>query len=852
MKLKKSLNYSGCMVGVFLVMLPFFSAHARVWSFDATQLDSDEQNVDIAIFEQGGQLPGRYFVDIVLNGEHVESREMIFHREKDTEGTPTLKTCLTREQLVSYGVNVDAYAGLFASSGDIAGQCARLSAIPQATEVFQFNSQQLRLNIPQVAMLPKLRGIAPPVLWDDGAPAFLMNYQANVTRSDYHGYGQKHSDALFTRLDPGINLGAWRLRNMTTYQKSGNRPGQWQAVDTWAERGLYGMQSRLTLGERYTPSDIFNSVPFRGGMLGSDDLMVPYSQRDFAPVVRGIARTQARIEVRQGGYVIYSTTVAPGAFALTDLPAGSNGDLQVTVYETDMRPQVFTVPWNTPAIALRQGYLRYNLMTGQYRPQNRAVKQVPVAQATAMYGLPWNLTGYGGGQWSEHYQSAALGLGILLGDMGALSLDGRQGYGESPDGSRTQGQAWRFRYNKTLAATNTAISLSSSQYSPFGGGSMNEVLDRWRDKEYAAGGRFRRWDDGRRKARSDVTIGQSFDDWGYLSLSASRESYWSRPQTRDEMTASWSTSSWGINWSVNWTQRKQPSWGQGAYGHYYRREQEASLWISVPLDRWAGGNTYATYQAQSNSDGRVHHAVGLTGNAFERQLNWNVRQQLEQGGGYDKQTGGLVNLTWNGAYGVLNGGYSYSKNSRQSNAGLAGGIVVHQHGVTLGQPLGRTTALVAAPGVSGVSVGSWAGVKTDFRGYAMQTGLTPYQENIVELDPLTLPSDAEVPQTAMRLVPTEGAVISARFAARIGARAVVALHLPGGKPVPFGALVTLIGDRNAGNGIVGESGQVYLSGLPEKGELDVRWGDEKRCRAAFHLPANKGSADIYNMQSQCR
>ena len=95
-------------------------------------------------------------------------------------------------------------------------------------------------------------------------------------------------------------------------------------------------------------------------MLGSDELMVPYSQREVAPVVRGIAR----VEVRQGGYVIYSTTVAPGPFALTDLSAGSNGDLLVTVVETDGAPQVFTVPWTAPAIALREGYLKYNLMAG--------------------------------------------------------------------------------------------------------------------------------------------------------------------------------------------------------------------------------------------------------------------------------------------------------------------------------------------------------------------------------------------------------------------------------------------------------------------------------------------------------
>ncbi len=835
-----------------MVTLPISSGKARVWSFDASQLSSTESNVDTAIFEQGGQLPGTYFVDVILNGERVDYREMVFNADRDAEGSPILKTCLTREQLIGYGVKVDAYPDLFPVQGNISGQCANLSAIPQATEIFQFNNQQLLLSIPQVAISAKTKGIAPQELWDDGEPVFLMNYQTNVTRSEYRGYEQRGSNALFARLDPGMNLGAWRLRNMTTFQKSGNHPGRWQAADTWAERGLYNLKSRITLGERYTPSDIFSSVPFRGGMLGSDELMVPYNQRDFAPVVRGIARTQARIEVRQGGYVIYSSTVAPGAFALTDLPTGNNGDLQITVYETDGRPQVFTVPWTTPAIALRQGYLRYNLMAGQYRPENRAVKQAPVSQFTAMYGLPWNLTSYGGLQWADHYQGISLGLGVLLGDVGALSLDGTQGYGEKPDGDSTQGQTWRLRYNKTLASTNTGISLASSQYSASGFYSMNEVLDQWRDKEYFSGGRFRRWDDNRRKARTDLMIGQSFDSWGYLGFSASRESYWNSPQNRDEMTASWSTTSWGINWSVNWTQRRQPKWGSGAYGRHSQREQEGSLWVSVPLERWTGSSTYATYQAQSNSDGRVRHEAGLSGNAFDRQLNWNVRQQVEQGGRYDNQNAGLVNMNWSAPYGVLNGGYSYGSSYRQSNAGLSGGVIVHPHGVTFGQPLSRTTALVAAPGVSGVSVGSWAGVKTDFRGYAMQSGLTAYQVNTVELDPLTLPLDAEIPQTAMRLVPTEGAVIPARFAARIGGRAVVALQLPDGKPVPFGSLVTLRGDRTPGNGIVGDSGKVYLSGLPDKGDLEVKWGDGKRCHAAYRLPEKKGPAGVYIVQSQCR
>lgn len=131
----------------------------------------------------------------------------------------------------------------------------------------------------------------------------------------------------------------------------------------------------------------------------SDESMVPYNQRVFAPVVRGIARTQARIEVRQNGYLIQSQTVAPGVFALTDLPVtGSSSDLQVTVQESDGTTQVFALPFTTPAIALREGYLQYNVAAGQYRALDHSVAEMALGNVTAMYGLPWGLTLFGGFQ----------------------------------------------------------------------------------------------------------------------------------------------------------------------------------------------------------------------------------------------------------------------------------------------------------------------------------------------------------------------------------------------------------------------------------------------------------------------
>ncbi len=101
-------------------------------------------------------------------------------------------------------------------------------------------------------------------------------------------------------------------------------------------------------------------------------------------------------------------------------------------------------------------------------------------------------------------------------------------------------------------------------------------------------------------------------------------------------------------------------------------------------------------------------------------------------------------------------------------------MLLHGNGLTLGQSIPGTIALVEAPGASGVKVSGASGVRTDFRGYALHSSVTPYQENVVSLDPLALPEDVEITQTDVRVVPTRGAVVPVRFNTRQGARAMMA------------------------------------------------------------------------------
>lgn len=828
-----------------LISLVCFSSH--VWgsdyTFDPSMLDTQGQDVDVSLFNEGIQLPGNYHVTVLLNGEPIDTQDINFTLEKNAEGRPFLSPCLSVEQLSRYGVKTEDYP-LLAQSGE----CANLSVIPGATSDFQFYRQELALLIPQVSLRPKSVGIEPESTWSDGIPAIIFNYSVNTNQQETrlsNGQGEsRHSNSTYVRINPGINLGAWRFRNQTNWQKNPEHQSQWQTVYSYAERGLYHLKSRLTLGERFTPGDIFDSIPFRGVMVGSDDNMVPYNQRQFSPVVRGIARTQARVEVKQNGFTIYNETVAPGPFALTDLATtgSSGGDLQVTVWETDGQTQVFTVPYQTPAIALKEGYLKYNVMAGQYRSEDSRVHKATVGQATVMYGLPWDVTVYSGAQGAEHYQAGSVGVGVSMGNFGALSVDVIASRGQRKGKATENGSAWRARFSKDIVATNTTFTLASYRYASAKFNSLSDVLDTYHGDVSQDTWRYNEND--RRKSTSTVMLSQTLGEWGSLNVSGTRSDYWNRPGHDDSWGISYGVGlPYGMTLSLGWSENKH----QNQSGEN-KTNRLASLGLTVPLDQWLGGATYASYQLTSPSQGDDSQSLSLNGREFDDRLRWNVRQQHSSR--KNNKDNSALYLDWYGTYGQVGANYSYSTHQRQMGANLSGGMLIHEKGLTISQPLGETVALIAAPGASGISVRQGSGVETDYRGYTTSSWLSPYQKNTVSLDPLNLPEDAEIIQTDINVVPTQGAVVLAQFGTRIGGRALMTLKDTSGHIIPFGALVKVI-DQGGSAGIVGEKGQVYLSGLPQKGVLSVTLSSGE-CQVSYTLPDKMGPTGVYLMDGVCR
>lgn len=811
--------------------------------FNPALLDIDnpqQAKTDLSIYEKGpGQAPGKYLVSIFINNTEIATRDVTFTLRKAQAGHSTLQPCFSLDELKKLGIKTSLFPQLTAKGG-----CADLGAIPAATATFRISHQQLLLSIPQSALGQIPRGYIDPKEFDEGITAGLLNYSATASQSQARTPGTPDNSSQYVNLRPGLNLGAWRLRNYSTWNRSTTgheEQHHFSSVYTYAQRDIVAMKSDLTLGQSSSPADVFDSVSYTGMQLNSDSDMLPDSEKGYAPIIRGTAHSNAQVVVRQNGYVIYQNTVAPGAFEINDLyPTGSSGDLQVTVKETDGSERHFVVPYASVPVLQREKHLRYSVTAGRYRSYDSNVEKTPFAQGSAIYGLSHGMTLYGGVQQSSHYQAQALGTGKNVGDLGAFSIDVTRAKALLKKQKRSQGRSWRVRYSKDFAGTGTNFSLAGYRYNSKGFYTLQETMESWtRSDDWSA--------PEQRKDRAEATIDQVLPEgWGAFTLSLVKERYWSQDQDMTSMSLSYNNSWDGVTYSLSYSLNKNTH-DSDENGDAVSNDNLFALSVSLPLDRWMH-NTWASYNLNNSKEGTTQ-TLGLNGTALaQNNLNWNVQEGLSNTGAGSSTS---LNADYKGTYGEVSGGLSQDKYQRTANLGLQGGVVAHANGVTLSQPLGETIALVKAPGTHGTEVTNQTGVETDFRGYTVVPFVTAYRHNIIALNTETLPDDADVTHAAQVVTPTRGAIVRATFSTRVGRRVLMTLT-HNGKPLPFGATVTTEDKDN--EFIVGNDGQTWLTGLPQRGHLTVSWGQDARdhCVADYVLTDEKDKTHIINAAAQCQ
>lgn len=269
-----------------------------------------------------------------------------------------------------------------------------------------------------------------------------------------------------------------------------------------------------------------------------------------------------------------------------------------------------------------------------------------------------------------------------------------------------------------------------------------------------------------------------------------------------------------------------------------------ALMVNIPLSRWLP-NSWATYSANIASGGFISHQVGIGGTALENNnLSYNLQQTYAN---HDTGYGGSLSGRYRGSSGDVGLGYSYGGDNRQRNYSAQGSIVAHEHGVTLGQPVRDAFAIVHIKEGDNVKVQNGRGIYSDRFGNAIVPSLTAYRKNGITVNTQDR-EDIDIAAATLEVVPTKGAAVSAKFDARVGQRALITL-LFHGKPVPFGALVT----QESATAIVGDDGEVWLTGLHDSVSLNVQWGEDsdQRCAWSGSLPAAR-SVSILKMTVNCQ
>jgi len=595
------------------------------------------------------------------------------------------------------------------------------------------------------------------------------------------------------------------------------------------QRDIRAWRSEVLAGESSTGSEVFDSIPFRGLKLNSSEEMLPGSLRGFAPVISGIAQTNARITVSQNGNVVYQTYVAPGPFRIDDLyQTGQGGDLTVIITEADGTVRTQTLAFSSLPVMQRPGALKYEFTTGRYNGGiTQESREASFGLGTFMYGLPNDITLYGGGLMAQDYASLVAGTGVSLGEWGALSADVTTSSTQlAGQDSRQQGASYRVRYAKSLLSTGTSVDLTAYRYSTRNYYSFAD----FNNQGYQLNDGQMPWSLERQRSNFQIRVNQQLGSWGALYLSAARNDYWGNDRVNNTVSAGYNGSYRGVSYGLAYSIDRIK--GDGSWPE----NRQLSLNMQVPFSLFSSSSavsrSYANYQMTQNNQGEVQQQAGISGNAMDERLSYSAMQGWSNGESSDN---GTLNPGYQGSKGQANLGYSYGGAYRSLNLSANGGAVVHPEGVTLGQMLGSSVAVVSAPSAGNVAVMN-GNVRNDSRGYALVPYLSNYQNNSISLNPATLPDNVEMTQSSRNVYPTKGAVVMAKFDTRVGYQALVTLQR-GETSIPFGTVVTAEGGAAGENntGIVGDAGQVYLSGLAETGRLTAKWGNEasQQCRAAF-------------------
>ncbi|EPG4960585.1 TPA: fimbrial outer membrane usher protein [Citrobacter amalonaticus] len=821
--------------------------------FDPALLQGSDfgKSLDLDRFNQrDNALPtGDYVLDVYLNNQLIRRQASIALVKPEGDKTD-VQPCLSPELI--------ALSAIRTTQNVTPNICLPIDALgPKINWEVDLSSLRLNMVVPQAGLLHSPRGFIPVSEWDAGETALFLRHNTNFYHTENTDSHLRY-DYLWSNINAGFNLGLWQVRHQGNLRYADdNQTGRhykYNAVATSVQRPLPQLDSIIAFGDNYTNSSLFGNLSFNGVKLSTDQRMWPQGKRGYAPEVRGVATTTARVVVRQQGKVIYETTVAPGAFVINDLyNTRGQGDLTVDVVEANGQVSRFTVPYSAVPDSIRPGNWNYELAMGYvrqyYSVENKFIEGV------LQRGMSNVLTANMGSRLADNYQAFLAG-GVLATSVGAFGLNTVFSSAHVENNEKQQGWRVEASYSKTFT-TGTNLVLAAYRYSTSGYRDLQDVLGVRRQEK---NGTLYYSDTLNQRNNFSATVSQPMGDWGMLSFTGSTSDYYNNASRITQLQLGYSNSWRDISFNIS-AARQRSTYSSRYFNSVNDRdfdnenqrkytENTVSLGISIPFD-FGSSRSQINLDMNRSRDSRTA-TVGMSGTTGEKSsTSWALYSGIEHNNDSGDSSTWGGNIEHRTSVGAFRAYASRGDSYQQYGLGMSGTLVAHRGGITAGPYTSDTFALVEAPGARGAEIRNGQGATVDRFGYAILPSLTPYRYNTISLDSQNMADDVELQGGSKRLVPYAGAISRVTFKTTHGKATLINTTLPDGSQPPMGADVT---DSNGeAVGIMGQGGQIYARLAAQSGVLFVKWGKTaaQQCQVWYQLPTTR-DAPLYQLTLPCR
>ncbi|MGR7304862.1 outer membrane usher protein [Klebsiella aerogenes] len=783
--------------------------------FNTDVLDiHDRNNIDLSQFSRGSYImPGIYDMAVHINKNELSEQQVPFYiPDDDSDGS---RACITREIADQLGFKETILKDVRWWRN---GECLDENSVEGMEVRGDLATATLYLNIPQAFIEYTDENWDPPSRWDEGIPGILLDYNLNTRTQRNLKNGQKTYN-ISGNGTVGANLSVWRFRadwqanvsHHTGSDQINNNTLDWSRY--YAYRAVASLRSKLTLGESYLESSMFDSFRFSGVSLISDDNMLPPNLRGYAPEVTGVAKTNAKVTISQQGRVLYETTVASGPFRIQDINDAMSGELNVRVEEQDGSVQEFTINTSHIPYLTRPGSVRFKFAAGKPSDWQHHSRGPIFGTGEFSWGVSngWSL--YGGALAGGDYNALSLGIGRDLMIFGAVSFDVTESRANLPQADDTlNGGSYRLSYSKNFDEYDSQVTFAGYRFSEQDFMSMGEYLD----------ARYYGNRSGNGKEMYTISFNKHFRDLGLSSyLNYSHETYWDRPANdRYNFT---------LSRYFDWGNLRNLSLSLSAYRNQYNGSKDDGAYLSLSMP-WGKSSTFSYNTTVSRGDST--HRVGFYERIDERnnyQLNAGSSRSGINISGYYNHQGDASRISANASY--QQGIYSAFGLSTQGGMTITpDGGAFHRTGV-----MGGTRMLIDTNGVPDVPVRGYGSTsRTNAWGKAVISDMNSYYRNKATIDLNQLGDNVEATRSVVQATLTEGAIGYRRFDVIAGEKAIAVIKLSDGSEPPFGA--TVINAQNQETGIVNDGGSVYLSGINAGESMKVFWNGTVQCKISMPIP----------------